>query len=195
MSPRSNLTKDAVVRAAADVLNSEGSEALTLHRLAEKLGIRTPSLYNHVDGLPGLMRELSILNARNLAERLSEAAIGRSGAELAMAVMQAYRSYIKAYPGLYLSTLRASGMQEEVSLDLQQEEARSVKVGLAVIASFGLQGEDAIHAVRALRSLVHGFATLEVSGGFGMPLDLDESFARMMDVFIAGLENQREAQR
>jgi AcrR family transcriptional regulator len=193
MSPRSNLTREAVVQAAAEVLNSEGPDALSLHRLAEKLGIRTPSLYNHVEGLPGLMRELSILNARNLAERLGEVAIGRSGPGLVLAVMQAYRVYIKEYTGLYLSTLRVSGMQTDPIPELQHEEARSVKVGLAVVASFGLQGEDAIHAVRALRSLVHGFATLEVLGGFGIPLDLDESFSRLVKLFIAGL--QREEQR
>jgi AcrR family transcriptional regulator len=190
MSPRSNLTKDIVVRAAADLLSSEGAEALSLRRLAEKLGIRTPSLYNHVDGLPGLMQELSILNARNLADHLSEAAIGRSGPDLVVSVMQAYRTYIKEFTRLYLSTLRVSGMREEPSPDLQREEARSVKIAVTVMASFGLQGEDAIHAVRALRSLVHGFTTLEVSGGFGMPLDLDESFSRLVNLFIAGLERQ-----
>jgi AcrR family transcriptional regulator len=194
MSPRSNLTKEIVVQAAAELLNSEGLDALSLNRLAEKLDIRTPSLYNHVDGLSGLMRELSILNARNLTERLSDAAIGQSGPPAVMSLMQAYRAYIKEATGLYLSTLRASGTQDEVDPGLQQEEARSVKVALAVMASFGLHGDDAIHAVRALRSLVHGFATLEVSGGFGMPLDLDESFARLVDLFIAGIQKQKEEQ-
>lgn len=188
MSPRSNLTKETVVQAAAEWLNTEGSEALSLGRLADKLGIRTPSLYNHVEGLPGLRRELSILNARMLAERLNDAALGRSGPELVKVVMYTIRSYIKEYPGLYLSTVRASGTQTEVDPELQQEEARSVKVGLAVMASFGLEGEDAIHAVRGLRSLVHGFATLEISGGFGMSLDLDESFARLVELFITGLQ-------
>jgi AcrR family transcriptional regulator len=194
MSPRSNLTKETVVQAAAELLNSEGPDSLSLNHLAEKLGIRTPSLYNHVDGLPGLMRELSLLNARSLADRLSDAAIGQSGPGLVMSVMQAFRSYIKEFTGLYLSTLRVSGMQEDADPRLQQEEARSVKVGMAVMASFGLQGEDAIHAVRAFRSMVHGFATLEVYGGFGMPLDLDESFARLVDLFIAGLQKQSEEQ-
>lgn len=190
MSPRSNLTKDIVVQAAADLLNAEGRDALSLNRLAEKLGIRAPSLYNHVDGLPGLMRELSILNARNLANRLNDAAIGQSGPGLVISLMQAYRSYIKEFPGLYLSTLRVSGMREEVDPELEREEARSLKVALAVMASFGLQGEDALHAVRALRSLVHGFTTLEVSGGFGMPLDLEESFVRLVRMFVAGLQNK-----
>jgi AcrR family transcriptional regulator len=191
MSPRSNLTKTTVVQAAADLINADGQEALSLGRLAKEFGIRTPSLYNHVDGLPGLMRELSILNARNLADRISEAAIGQSGPELVRAVMQAMRAYIKEYPGLYLSTVRASGTQVEVDPELEQEEARSVKVGIAVMASFGLEDDEAIHAVRGLRSLVHGFATLEISGGFGIPLDLDESFSRLVDLFIFGLEGQK----
>ena len=188
MSPRSNLTKQTVVQAAADLINAEGQGSLSLGRLAKELGIRTPSLYNHVDGLPGLMRELSILNAHNLAGRISEAAIGQSGPEAVRVVMKAMRAYIKDSPGLYLSTLRASGTQLEVDPELEQEEARSVKVGMAVMASFGLEGEEAIHALRGLRSLVHGFTTLEVSGGFGLPLELDESFARLVDLFIAGLE-------
>ena len=191
MSPRSNLTKQTVVQAAADLINAEGLQALSLGHLASKLGIRTPSLYNHVDGLPGLMRELSILNARNLADRISEAAIGQSGPEAVRAVMQAIRSYIKECPGLYMSTLQASGTQPEVNPELEQEEARSVKVGMAVMSSFGLAGEDAVHAVRGLRSVVHGFATLEVSGGFGISLDLDGSFTRLVDLFIAGLEQQK----
>jgi len=190
MSPRSNLTKQTVVQAAADLINAEGLEALSLGSLAKELGIRTPSLYNHIDGLPGLMRELSILNARNLAERLNDVAIGKSGPELVQKLMESIRAYIKESPGLYMSTVRASGTHSEAYPQLEQEEARSVKVGLAAMASFGLEGEDAIHAVRGLRSVVHGFATLEISGGFGIPLDLDESFSRLVDLFIAGLEQQ-----
>ena len=192
MSPRANLSKQTVVQAAADLVNAEGLEALSLGRLSKELGIRTPSLYNHVDGLPGLMQELSILNARNLAERVSEAAIGQSGPGAVRAVMMAMRSYIKEHPGLYLSTLRASGSQEEIDRELEKEEARTVKVGIVVMASFGLEGEEAVHSLRGLRSLVHGFATLEISGGFGMPLDLDESFSRLVDLFVAGLGGQKE---
>lgn len=190
MSPRSNLNKDTVVRAAADLINAEGPEALSLGRLAKELGIRTPSLYNHVDGLPGLMQELSILNARNLAGRISEAAIGQSGQDAVRAMMWAMRSYIKDHPGLYLSTLRASGTQEDINPELEKEEAHTVQIGMVVMASFGIEGEEAIHALRGLRSLVHGFATLEISGGFGIPLDLDGSFSRLVDLFVAGLDRK-----
>lgn len=190
MATRARLTKTAVVQAAADLINEEGASALSLNRLAEKLDIRTPSLYNHVDGLPGLQRELAAMNARLLADRMSAAAIGKSGLELFLSVAQAFRSYVKEYPGLYLSTLRSSGKQEIRDENLMREEERALKVGLAVMASIGLQGEDAIHALRAFRSTVHGFATLEVAGGFGLPEDCDDSFRRLVDILVAGLQQR-----
>ena len=84
--PRAGLHKDTVVEAAATLLNTEGAEALTLNRLAQELGVKTPSLYNHVDGLPGLYRELALLNARTLGERFTQAAIGKSGPAALIAV-------------------------------------------------------------------------------------------------------------
>jgi len=190
MPPRPGLDKRRVVSAAADLVNQEGIQALSLSRLARQLGVRTPSLYNHVDGLPGLYRELALLNTHQLGERLGNAAIGKSGPQALAAIAQAYRAYIKEFPGLYLASLRASGTQEPVDTELQAAEARVVEVALAVMASFGLKGEDGLHAVRGLRSVVHGFATLEVAGGFGLPLDCDESFRRMVDILIHGLQQK-----
>ena len=40
---------------------------------------------------------------------------------------------------------------------------------------------------RGLRSVAHAFATLEVAHGFGIPLDLDGSFDRLLRAFVAGL--------
>jgi len=185
---RTRLDKNMVVQAAVDLLNAEGVGALSLSRLANELGIKTPSLYNHVDGLDGLQQELEVLNARLLADRISEAAIGKSGSELFVDVSQAFREYVKEYPGLYMSTLRSSSMLQVLDENLQREEERTMKVGLAVMASLGLQGEDAIHGLRAFRSVVHGFATLEVAGGFGLPQDCDESFRRLVSALVTGLK-------
>jgi len=185
---RTRLDKNAVVEAAVEILNAEGVGALSLSRLADELGIKTPSLYNHVNGLDGLQQELELMNAKLLADRFSEAAIGKSGSELFMDAAQAFRAYVKEYPGLYMSTLRSSSKQQALDENLQREEERMMKVGLAVMASLGLQGEDAIHGLRAFRSMVHGFATLEVAGGFGLPQDCDESFRRLVSALVAGLQ-------
>jgi hypothetical protein len=89
-----------------------------------------------------------------------------------------------------MSTLRSSGTQQVQDPNLQREEERALKIGLAVMSSLGLKGEDAIHGVRAFRSMVHGFATLEVAGGFGLPQDCDESFRRLISALAAGLQEK-----
>jgi AcrR family transcriptional regulator len=192
MPPKARLTTAQVTESAASLLQSGGIEALTLHNLAKTLGVQTPSLYNHVDGMPGLLRELRRLNARQLESCMIDAALGNSGAPALTCIAQAYREYIKTYPDLYTLTLRASGSERQPDAELAALEARTLQVVLAVLRSFDLQGEDTLHAARGLRSLVHGFATLEVAGGFGLPLDCDESFRRLVELFIQGLENFRE---
>jgi len=185
---RIRLDKNAVVQAAAKLVNAEGMEALTLSRLAEELGIQTPSLYNHIEGLPGLQKELAVLNAKNITECMSESAIGKSGRDLFVEVAQAFREYIKSNAGLYMSTLRSAGAQSTPDPNLLHEEERGLKVGTTLMSSLGLQGEDAIHGLRAFRSVTHGFATLEAAGGFGLPQDCDESFRRLIEALVAGLK-------
>jgi AcrR family transcriptional regulator len=191
---RAGLDTETVVAAAAGLVNAEGSEALSLSRLAERLGVQTPSLYNHVNGLPGLKRELALMNARLLSDCIANAAIGKSGPQAIRDVAQAYRAYIKENPGLYTAGLRAARTQAPVDAELQSAEDRVVEIGIAVVGSFGLHGEDGLHAVRGLRSVVHGFASLEVAGGFGLPLDCDESFRRLVEMLILGIRPPSHAE-
>ena len=186
--PRRNLDKATVVLAAAELVNAEGWEGLSLGKLAEGLGIQTPSLYNHVGGLPGLRRELTLLSTRQLGETIANAAIGQSGAGAVRKVAQAYREYVQRNPGLYLAGVRSATAQDPPDAELQAAQARVVAVSLAVLAPFGLSQPDALHAIRALRSVIHGFATLEAAGGFGLPLDCDESFRRLVEMYIRDLE-------
>ena len=192
MSPRAGLDKAAVVQAAAALVNAGGLEALSITRLATRLGVQAPSIYNHVGGLAGLRRELALAGHRALAERMAEAAIGRSGADALLAVADAYRAFIKESPGVYTAGLRASGTLKTMDEELRAAEERVLRIVMAIIKSFGLEGEAGLHAARGLRSMVHGFATLEISGGFGLPLDLDESFHRLIQLLIYGMQQQAQ---
>jgi AcrR family transcriptional regulator len=188
MPPRVRLSREAVVEAAAELADEEGFEALSLSILASRLGIRTPSLYNHVAGLDGLRRELALLGIRELGRRLGRAAIGKTTDEAAFAMARAYREFVKERPGLYAATVRSSRLSYPEDPAFQAAEGEVFETVLAVLASYGLRGDEALHAARGFRSTVHGFATLEVAGGFGIPLDLDESFERLLHTFVTGLQ-------
>jgi AcrR family transcriptional regulator len=191
VSPRVGLSRDAVVEAAAALADEEGLEELSLSTLASKLGIRTPSLYNHVAGLEGLRRELALLGLRELGRRIGRVAIGKSTDEATFAIARAYRDFVKERPGLYAATVRSSRLSYPNDPEFEAAERETFEAVLAVLASYGLRGEDAVHAARGLRSVAHGFATLEVAGGFGIPLDLDESFDRLLRAFVAGLRKRK----
>ena len=57
-----------------------------------------------------------------------------------------------------------------------------------VLAPYALPATQEIHAIRAFRSLAHGFVSLELAGGFGLPIDLEESYRTLMDLLVNGLE-------
>jgi AcrR family transcriptional regulator len=187
VSPRAGLSREAVVEAAAALADEEGLEGVTLAELASRLGVRTPSLYNHVAGLEGLRRELALLGTRELGRRLGRGAVGKTTDEAIFAMGRAYRDFVKERPGLYAATVRSYRISAPEDPELAAAEGEALEVVLAVLASYGLSSEEAVHAARGLRSVAHGFATLEVSGGFGIPLDLDESFRRLLRAFTAGL--------
>jgi AcrR family transcriptional regulator len=172
------------VAVAAALADAHGLDQLALAHVAAQLGVRLPSLYNHVDGLPGLRRELALLGLREFLDRISRAAIGKTGDEAVMAVAQAYRRFVLDRPGLYAATVPATAPDDQA---LQQASQAILDVILAVLAPYGLTEQAAIHAVRGLRSITHGFATLELAGGFGMPLDRDESFCLLIYAYVAGL--------
>ncbi len=184
MPARTPLDHEAVVRAAAELADEQGFEAVTLGALAARLGIRPPSLYNHVAGLSGLRDSLALLATRQLGARLARVAVGKATDDAVLAIGHAYRAYAREHPGLVAAMMRAPQPDNPAWLDASRSVVDTV---LAVFHAYDLGEEDALHAVRGLRSLVHGFAMLERAGGFGLPLDLDVSFEYLLRLFTRGL--------
>ena len=108
MAKRVGIDRDAIVRAAAKIADDQGWDALTLARVAGKLRVRSPSLYNHVGGLEALRRELKLLVMRELNEALSRATIGKSRDDAVRALAAAYRAFVKRHPGTYAATMVAA---------------------------------------------------------------------------------------
>jgi AcrR family transcriptional regulator len=183
--PRAGLSADAVVAAAAALADADGLRALSLTRVAEAVGVRTPSLYTHVDGLDDLRRRLAERGARDIAAVVRAAAVGRARGDALRAVAHAYRAYAREHPGTYAAAQIAPDPGDEATAAAAGE---AVDVFRALLAGYGLRGSDAVHAIRAIRSALHGFVSLEAVGGFGMAEEVDESYARLIDLLDRGLD-------
>ncbi|MEK0315215.1 TetR/AcrR family transcriptional regulator [Cohnella sp. 56] len=189
MSPRIGLDRAALLQAATEMADAHGLESVTLASLAQRLKIRSPSLYNHVNGLPDLRRELALSGLVKMAESFESVLAETSGDEALRAMSRAYLSFARQHPGLYEAVQRAPDPEDRV---LRDAGGRVVGLIVRTIQTYGLQGDTAIHAVRGIRSLLHGFVTIERQGGFGMPLDLDITFRLLVETFIAGIKTLRE---
>jgi hypothetical protein len=106
-------------------------------------------------------------------ERIRDAAVGRAGEEALLALAEAHRGYAREHPGVYTALQRAPEPGDD---ELAATGARLLEPVFAVLAGFGLAGDAAVHAARALRSAMHGFVDLERVGGFGIDLDADASY-------------------
>lgn len=185
--PRRGLDSGQVTDAAIAVADRDGLEAVTLARVAESLGIRAPSIYHYVAGHDGLLRAIALRGLRDLTAALQAAALGRSGTEALAATAHAYRDYAHAHPGAYAATLRAPAAGDSEYEEYEEAGAAAVQVLSAVLREWRLEDEEMLHAVRVIRSALHGFVSLEAGGGFALPLDLDRSFERLIETLAAGL--------
>ncbi|MFT4416651.1 WHG domain-containing protein [Fredinandcohnia humi] len=189
MSPKAGLDLNTILAAATEIVDTDGVHSLTLATLAKKLKIRPPSLYNHVDGLQGLQGALAIYGLEELYNGMSQAAIGQSKDEAVHAISKAYISFARAHPGLYEATLGANA--DLNSTEFNSISSKIVDLVVRVLNAYELEDEDSIHATRGIRSILHGFASLEQRNAFGMPIDIDISLNLLIDTFLAGIHKMK----
>ncbi|APU16686.1 MULTISPECIES: TetR-like C-terminal domain-containing protein [Actinoalloteichus] len=176
--PRAGLDAAAVIEAAARMLDDRAPEGLSLAALAERLGVKPPSLYKHVDGMAGLERGIMIRAKSGLAQAIGQAAIGRSGTEAIKRIAHAYRRWALAHPGQYPLTVRPPAPGDEAD---QQASSSIAVVIFTVLDGFGIRDAEAVDATRFLRSSLHGFVDLETRGAFALPVDLEHSYQRLVE--------------
>lgn len=184
---RAGLTPEIVVDRAGDVADELGLAGVTLAAIARRCSVAVPSLYKHVGGLDDVRRRLAVTATQALGRRMADAAVGRATDDAVRALAAAYRGYAHRHPGRYAATVRAPHPDDTEHLAATESAVHTV---FAVLAGYGLEGEDLVHATRALRSALHGFVVLETAGGFGMPEDIEVSFDRMVSMITASLRGR-----
>ena len=177
---------DDVVAAGVRVADQDGLDSLTLTLVADDLGIKTPSLYNHVEGLPGLRRLVTLHAAGVFTGIVREALDGLEGADALRSLARADRRFAQEHPGLYQSFLPAPRPGEDD--EVYDAMAEPVYLIAHVLLDMGIPQSEAVHLIRALRSLIHGFLDLEAKRGFGLPVEIEESYSAAVELIITGIE-------
>lgn len=186
---QSKLSRDGIVDGALAFLDREGWDSLTINALATQLGTKGPSLYNHVNSLEDLRRAVRIRVIDDIITMLSRVGEGRARDDAVLVMAGAYRSYAHHHPGRYSAFTRMPlGGEDPEYTAVTRGAAEPV---IAVLASYGLEGEAAFYAALEFWSAMHGFVLLEMTGVME-EIDTDAVFTDMVQRLATGMERRTE---
>jgi AcrR family transcriptional regulator len=183
--PRVGLDPTAVVAAGAALADEVGFAGLTMGQLAERVGVRTPSLYKHVANQEDLNRRIAALALAEAADAVGAAIQGRAGRDALAAAAHAFRDFVLTHPGRYAATIgvEPTGPDDPIAV----AGAGLLAAFTAVLRGYDIPPAQLDHALRAVRSSFHGSATLQSAHGFQWSADVDESFEWLIDLVDRGL--------
>jgi AcrR family transcriptional regulator len=184
------LSRDGIVDGALAFLDREGWDSLTINALATQLGTKGPSLYNHVNSLEDLRRAVRIRVIDDIITMLNRVGEGRVRDDAVLFMAGAYRSYAHHHPGRYSAFTRMPLGGDDPEYTAATRGAAAPVI--AVLGSYGLDGDEAFHAALEFWSALHGFVLLEMTGVMD-DIDTDAVFSDMVLRLAAGLDRRTAA--
>jgi AcrR family transcriptional regulator len=185
--PRAGLTPATVTEAGAALADEIGFAQLSMGLVAERLGVRAPSLYKHITGQAELVHRIAVQAANELADAIRDATQGRAGSDAFTAGAHAMRTFVKEHPGRYAAgnVARPTGPDDPLIAAI----SRVLDSWAAMLRGYGIDAGQEIHALRMVRTMLHGFATLEVASGFQIDVGVEDSFTWMINFIDHGLRS------
>jgi hypothetical protein len=124
-----------------------------------------------------------------IADAIRDAIQGRGGSEALIAGAHAMRTWVLEHPGRYAAgnSAKVTGPEDPLIPAVQ----RVLASWTAMLHGYRLDPDQEIHALRMLRSILHGFATLEAEGSFQIAADVEDSFTWLLTFLDQGLKTFR----
>jgi AcrR family transcriptional regulator len=181
MVQKRNLTKEKIIQAAFLLADEIGINQITFQKIAKKLDIKYPSLYNHFTNIEDLKIKMTVYFLNNLNSRLIERLIGKSGETAIREFAYVYRDFAFENRTGYRLYMNIPSTEDDEVKRLARETSDIIH---KVLDFCSMEETYVIHKSRALRSLIHGFVSLSSHGYFQNPVNLENSFQFMIDDFI-----------
>lgn len=174
-----------ITREGLCLLEEGGAEALSMRRLAGRLGIKAPSLYKHIPDKEGLAALIADAALADLGRVVAEAAADKSPAEAIRAMGHTYRTYGHQHPSVYQFL-----MAQPLPTGVHGGPGESLGL-VPLLATLAGDPVERRAAARAVWAFVHGFVSLELVGRFPPGADLERAFARGLEALAQAFAADR----
>ena len=178
------ITRESVIQKAAELVEQEGVEQLSLGKLATALGVKAPSLYRYVNNKDALLQAVNLQTIQDLFTAYEQALANAGGGaeEQLTAVFQAHRTFAHSHPQCYMLALANPNDAQRPNEDILTQMVLPIQAIVADIA-----GEaNALAALRGALALVHGFVMLELNNQLRRGGDLTADFTQSLTAYIRG---------
>ena len=179
--PRGSLSREEIIRAGLALLEEQGSGALSMRRLADRLGVAPNTLYTYVRGKADLVDGLidQVYAGLDL-DPGPDPDPDRTGdwAQRLAVLSQAIRAHLLAHPAVVPFALQQPGLGPH-----------ALRLGESiydVLRPAGFSDEAVVGTVYALLTYILGFVALEVPR-VGIDAQTSDEFVRRMWAFFAAL--------
>jgi AcrR family transcriptional regulator len=175
------IGEQQILTTAEAIIDCDGWDALTMTELAQQLGVKVPSLYNHLESLEMLQHRLRCRFVRQIGDALQAVIPAAGETESIFQLAIAYRSYAHDHPGRYQAITVGDRVNDS---DLAEAGIYAGGALRSILATAGLDGAEIEFWQLALWAAVHGFVSLELSGALRTS---PESRERMFARFVSDL--------
>ena len=167
-------TIERVVVAASGLVEAVGHEALTMQAVADRVGVRAPSLYKRVRSREHLLGLVVDQATRDLAQTLDDAAAAEPDPQRRLvAIATALRGFAHVHPRLFFTLMAPLPPAARASREALERSSAAL-----LAACTALVGPDrALDAARTVTAWAFGFLTMELTGAFQLGGQPDEAFA------------------
>lgn len=180
------LSKEIIVAEAVACVADTGQPLISLHELARRLGIKTPSLYNHIKNTRELRNEVFRCAIDRFVENQRAATQGKQKDEAVRAFAEAYHTFAVENKGLYRLIMSIPSEEDEQAKEMALPLLDTV---VEILEEYGLSEESIAHWQRVFRAILHGFISQEDLGYFYhyTSTDLKKSREIAVQCFLDGL--------
>jgi AcrR family transcriptional regulator len=188
MSPaRARTSNDEIVAAGRELLEAGGLDAVTMQAVAERVGVRAPSLYKRLPNRAALIAAIGAAAFDDLERQIAPLSRGPDPAAGLRAVAAAYRAFAHANPRAY--ELLFMNLPPE-SRPPAERNARA-SAPLLALAERLVGPDEALEAARLVTAFAHGFVSMELAGAFRLGGDVDQAYSYGVDVLVGALASGR----
>ena len=183
---KNSISDELIIETSANIANEIGLDNLSLKIIAEKLNIKSPSLYNHISSLDEVKQRLMIYGWKQMEEKILESAVGVTGYNALKNMCKAFYDYTTNNKGVFTAML---WYNKYASDRLETATNRLFKVIFKVMQPLNITDENINHIIRTLRSFLEGFSLLVNNNAFGNPVSIEESFDLSLEIIMNGIKS------